>query len=136
MHSFTGKKLRSLNLGSYNYLGFAQNDGPVLEEYIYTNTTLYYCNSHFDFNYLLRLLEDLMLVIVPAQLREVCQHCQHPLIYSIFIHSLLFIFFKDISRFTKNSNKQLQSSLERKVLLFLRWAMLPIPLPSLLLLKR
>jgi len=30
-YSFTGKKLKCLNLGSYNYLGFAQNDGPVLE---------------------------------------------------------------------------------------------------------
>lgn len=31
-YTFTGKKLRCLNLGSYNYLGFAQNSGPVLEE--------------------------------------------------------------------------------------------------------
>jgi serine palmitoyltransferase len=31
-YTFTGNKLRCLNLGSYNYLGFAQNSGPVLEE--------------------------------------------------------------------------------------------------------
>lgn len=33
-YTFTGKKLRCLNLGSYNYLGFAQSEGPVLEEAI------------------------------------------------------------------------------------------------------
>jgi len=25
---FTGKNLKCLNFGSYNYLGFAENDGP------------------------------------------------------------------------------------------------------------
>lgn len=30
--SLTGKKLRLLNLASYNYLGFAQNEGPCAEE--------------------------------------------------------------------------------------------------------
>jgi len=35
-YAFTGNKLKCLNLGSYNYLGFAQNSGPVLEEAIKT----------------------------------------------------------------------------------------------------
>jgi serine palmitoyltransferase len=34
---FTGRKLRCLNLGSYNYLGFANNDGPVLEAAVEAN---------------------------------------------------------------------------------------------------
>lgn len=28
---FTGEKLQTINLGSYNYLGFANNDGPIAE---------------------------------------------------------------------------------------------------------
>jgi len=31
-YTLTGKRLRCLNLGSYNYLGFAQNSGPVVEQ--------------------------------------------------------------------------------------------------------
>lgn len=33
-YTFTGKKVKCLNLGSYNYLGFAQNSGPALEDSI------------------------------------------------------------------------------------------------------
>lgn len=29
--NFTGRKIKCLNLGSYNYLGFAQNEGPVID---------------------------------------------------------------------------------------------------------
>lgn len=29
---FTGTETRCLNLGSYNYLGFAQNEGPCADE--------------------------------------------------------------------------------------------------------
>ena len=29
---FTGGKTRVLNLGSYNYLGFAQNEGPCADD--------------------------------------------------------------------------------------------------------
>ena len=25
----TGKRIKAINLGSYNYLGFAQNQGPI-----------------------------------------------------------------------------------------------------------
>lgn len=35
-YTFTGNKLRCLNMGSYNYLGFAENHGPVLEEGVKT----------------------------------------------------------------------------------------------------
>lgn len=31
-YTFTGKKIRCLNMGSYNYLGFADNSGPIIEE--------------------------------------------------------------------------------------------------------
>lgn len=31
-YTFTGNKIRCLNMGSYNYLGFASNSGPVIEE--------------------------------------------------------------------------------------------------------
>jgi len=31
---FSGKKLPSINLGSYNYLGFAENQGPCSDEAI------------------------------------------------------------------------------------------------------
>ena len=30
----TGKKLKAINMGSYNYLGFAENDGPCSKEAI------------------------------------------------------------------------------------------------------
>ena len=33
-YRFTGKTLPSVNLGSYNYLGFAENSGPCAEEAI------------------------------------------------------------------------------------------------------
>lgn len=32
--SFTGEKLKSINLGSYNYLGFANNTGPIADSVI------------------------------------------------------------------------------------------------------
>jgi serine palmitoyltransferase len=32
--SFTGKKIKTINLGSYNYLGFANNNGPIAENVI------------------------------------------------------------------------------------------------------
>lgn len=31
---FTGNKLKSINLGSYNYLGFANNGGQIAENVI------------------------------------------------------------------------------------------------------
>ncbi|KAG5859688.1 serine palmitoyltransferase [Encephalitozoon hellem] len=31
---FTGRKLRLLNLGSYNYLGFSSNEGPIVEKVV------------------------------------------------------------------------------------------------------
>ena len=31
---FTGKKIKAINMGSYNYLGFAENDGPCSKEAI------------------------------------------------------------------------------------------------------
>jgi serine palmitoyltransferase len=31
---FTGEKIKTINLGSYNYLGFANNDGPAIENVI------------------------------------------------------------------------------------------------------
>jgi serine palmitoyltransferase len=31
---FSGKKIPSINLGSYNYLGFAENNGPCSEQAI------------------------------------------------------------------------------------------------------
>jgi serine palmitoyltransferase len=34
LNRFSGKKLPSINLGSYNYLGFAQNSGPCSEQAI------------------------------------------------------------------------------------------------------
>jgi len=88
-YSFTGKKLKCLNLGSYNYLGFAQNDGPVLESSV-------------------KLLVFTMLVTVPVLLKE------------------------DTQPFIKSLNKLLQTSWEKKVLLFSKWVMLPILLLSLL----
>jgi len=33
-YRFSGKKLPSINLGSYNYLGFAENSGPCSEQAI------------------------------------------------------------------------------------------------------
>jgi len=32
--SFTGRKIKTINLGSYNYLGFANNSGPIAENVI------------------------------------------------------------------------------------------------------
>ena len=32
--SFTGNKVSTINLGSYNYLGFANNNGPIAENVI------------------------------------------------------------------------------------------------------
>ena len=34
MHRFSGKQLPSINLGSYNYLGFAENQGPCSDQAI------------------------------------------------------------------------------------------------------
>lgn len=34
MHRFSGKQIPSINLGSYNYLGFAENQGPCSEQAI------------------------------------------------------------------------------------------------------
>jgi serine palmitoyltransferase len=31
---FTGRKLPAINLGSYNYLGFAENNGPCADQAI------------------------------------------------------------------------------------------------------
>jgi serine palmitoyltransferase len=32
--SFTGEKIKTINLGSYNYLGFANNNGQIVENVI------------------------------------------------------------------------------------------------------
>jgi serine palmitoyltransferase len=32
--SFTGDKIKTINLGSYNYLGFANNNGQIAENVI------------------------------------------------------------------------------------------------------
>lgn len=52
-YTFTGNKLRCLNLGSYNYLGFAQNEGPVLEESIkaISGFTVSNCSSMVEAGY-------------------------------------------------------------------------------------
>jgi serine palmitoyltransferase len=31
---FTGEKIKTINLGSYNYLGFANNQGPIIDNVI------------------------------------------------------------------------------------------------------
>lgn len=31
---YTGNKIKSINLGSYNYLGFANNSGPIADNVI------------------------------------------------------------------------------------------------------
>ena len=31
---YTGDKIKTINLGSYNYLGFANNSGPIAENVI------------------------------------------------------------------------------------------------------
>jgi len=36
---FTGEKIKTINLGSYNYLGFANNNGPIVENVINTIKT-------------------------------------------------------------------------------------------------
>ncbi len=56
---FTGEKIKKINLGSYNYLGFANNDGPILDHVINSiqtngiataSTTQEFGNSlHFSF---------------------------------------------------------------------------------------
>lgn len=32
LHSFTGKKLHAINMGSYNYLGFAEREGACADQ--------------------------------------------------------------------------------------------------------
>ena len=32
--NFTGNKITTINLGSYNYLGFANNNGPIADNVI------------------------------------------------------------------------------------------------------
>lgn len=32
LHSFTGKKLHAINMGSYNYLGFAEREGSCADQ--------------------------------------------------------------------------------------------------------
>lgn len=58
---FTGEKLKVLNIGSYNYLGFAQNEGDVhdkvMESVDTLNTNYSYPTVDYKQNHVCRLLE-------------------------------------------------------------------------------
>ncbi|CAF1128293.1 unnamed protein product, partial [Brachionus calyciflorus] len=47
---FTGKKLKALNMGSYNYLGFAENNGPSSQSAVesITNFSVATCSSRSE----------------------------------------------------------------------------------------
>ena len=48
---FTGKKIHAINMGSYNYLGFAENDGPCSKEAIQSvqDSGVATCSSRQEF---------------------------------------------------------------------------------------